>query len=244
MGSHSMDLFFPTGRRQTGFGARHPASSNPVRRVIAAAGLVLLAACVSVPETADPASDAPERRTADPAAVKNAGSYQEALGLWRSAEDLNAWIGVRFDYDRARAMLLSETQRGNSGPIAIHRPERFFAAPRGVCVDLSRFAVETLRAIEPEAKPAYLMIEFVPLSINGNTLRRHWLATFERGGARYFFADSKRPGHLAGPYASTQAFVDEYATYRGREVVAFRELSTYERRSRASAAARGRDQRP
>ena len=111
-------------------------------------------------------------------------------------------------------------------------------------MDLSRFAVETLRAIEPETKPAYLMIEFAPVSIDGNTLRRHWLATFERGGARYFFADSKRPGHLAGPYASTQAFVDEYAAYRGREVVAFRELSTHERRSRASAAARGRDQRP
>ena len=36
----------------------------------------------------------------------------------------------------------------------------FFAAPSGICEDLSRFAVETLRQIDPDAKARYVMIEF------------------------------------------------------------------------------------
>ena len=79
------------------------------------------------------------------------------------------------------------------------------------------------------------MIEFAPVTIAGNTLRRHWLATFERDGQHYFFADSKRPGHLAGPYASIAKFIDDYAAYRGRDVIAFRVVDTYERRTRAMA---------
>ena len=132
----------------------------------------------------------------------------------------------------SRAMQLSETQRQANGRMPILAPEAFFAAPRGVCVDLSRFAVETLRAIAPEARAAYVMIEFDPVSISGNTLRRHWVASFERDGKRYFFADSKRPGHMAGPYGSTQEFIDEYARYRGRRIVSFREAESFERKAR------------
>jgi hypothetical protein len=84
------------------------------------------------------------------------------------------------------------------------------------------------------------MIEFAPLTVAGNVLRRHWLAGFERDGRRWYFADSKRPGHLAGPYASAAAFVDEYARYRGREIVAFAERDSYERTMRAKAAKRER----
>jgi len=80
------------------------------------------------------------------------------------------------------------------------------------------------------------MIEFDPVTIRGNALRRHWVASFERDGKLYFFADSKRPGHIAGPYDSTQAFIDDYARYRGRTVVAFAERSTYERATRAAAS--------
>jgi hypothetical protein len=83
--------------------------------------------------------------------------------------------------------------------LPIYQPHKFFAAPSGVCVDLSRFAVETLRHIDPDARASYLMIEFAPVTIGGNTLRRHWLASFTRDGKYYFFADSKRPGHIAGP---------------------------------------------
>jgi hypothetical protein len=88
------------------------------------------------------------------------------------------------------------------------------------------------------------MIEFDPVSISGNTLRRHWVASFERDGKRYFFADSKRPGHMAGPYGSTQEFIAEYAAYRGRRIVSFREAETFERKARTPAAKQTRDPRP
>jgi hypothetical protein len=142
-----------------------------------------------------------------------------------------------------RAMQLSETQRSKSGSLAIHRPSDFFAAPAGVCVDLARFGVETLRAIDPAAQAQYLMIEFAPVAIGGNTLRLHWLASFKRDGKHYFFADSKRPGHLSGPHASTQEFIDGYAKYRGRTIVRFRELDSYERMKRTLATKQTREDR-
>jgi hypothetical protein len=203
-----------------------------------------VAGCSSMSQTADPASDAPEARARDSNRFTQASSYDESLRLWRDAEDLNAWIGARFQYDTSRAIRLSETQRQKSGRLAILKPEEFFDAPRGVCVDLSRFAVESLRTLDPKARPTYLMIEFDPVSLAGNTLRRHWLAAFERDGKRYFFADSKRPGFLSGPYESTQAFISEYERYRGRRIVSFREAETYERRLRSSAAAQSRPERP
>lgn len=194
-----------------------------------------LAACATSPERADPASDAPEPRARASAPFLDAPSWEEALRTWRTAEDVNAWIGARFSYDTTRAIALSETQRRAGGGLPIHAPQDFFASPTGVCVDLSRFAVETLRRIDREADANYLMIEFSPLSIAGNTLRLHWVASFRRDGHWYFFADSKRPGHVAGPYASVQQYIDEYAAYRGRRIVAFRELPTWQRRQRSLA---------
>jgi hypothetical protein len=197
--------------------------------------LVALTACSSLPDAADPLSDAPEDRYIATTPVKAASSYEQALLIWRDAEDLNAWIGTKFEYDMSRAMRLSETQRATYGRLPVYTPEEFFSEPRGVCIDLSRFAVETLRVIDPEAKPAYLLIEFAPMSIRGDTLRLHWLAMYRHQDSFYFFADSKRPGHIAGPYATVNQFIAEYARYRGREVVAFRELESYERKLRTQA---------
>lgn len=194
-----------------------------------------IAACANAQTTADPASDAPESRPAVAAGMKFPVSYEEALGAWRNVEDVNAWIGARFEYDFNRAARLSETQRAQKGRVEIHRPEAFFAEPSGICVDLARFAVETLRAVAPETKPRYLMIEFDPVMVKGNTLRRHWVTQVERDGALYFFADSKRPGHVAGPYASAEAYVEEYARYRGRPIVAHRAPDSYERRMKVRA---------
>ena len=215
-----------------------------MRLVLALISLALIAACSAVPHAADPASDAPEGRRSSAVPFKTAASYAEALQVWHTAEDLNAWIGARFEYDIPRAMLLSETQRSRTGGLPIVRPEAFFAAPRGVCVDLSRFAVETLRVVDAQAKPAYLMIEFAPVSIAGNTLRMHWLAVFRRDGSYYFFADSKRPGHIAGPYATTAEFIRDYERYRGRPIVAYRELESYERKARTMATRQQREGRP
>jgi hypothetical protein len=89
----------------------------------------------------------------------------------------------------------------------------------------------------------YLMIEFEPVKVRGETLRLHWLATFRRDGRVYFAGDSKRPGYVAGPYDSVQAFVDEYAGYRQRKIVAFRETDSFERRQRVPAARTEREPR-
>jgi hypothetical protein len=58
------------------------------------------------------------------------------------------------------------------------------------------------------------------------------MATFKRDGRYYFFADSKRPGHMAGPYATVGEFIGEYAGFRGREIVSYREADSYQRRQR------------
>ena len=190
---------------------------------------------------ADPASDAPEAREIAGGAAPTPASYAQALQTWRRPEDLNAWLGEHFEYDLPRALRLSETQRARSGTLPIHEPAAFFASPRGVCVDVARVAVESLRAIDPQAKASYLMIEFNPATLSGQTLRRHWVAAFERDGWLYVFADSKRPGHLAGPYADAAAFAADYAGYRGREIVAVRQLPGYQRQQRQLATRQPRE---
>jgi hypothetical protein len=202
-----------------------------------------LIACAIVPPAGDPASDAPDSRPPHLGAVDLPASYAEALGNWRSPIEVNAWIGARFEYDHERALKLSESQRAPGPGVKIHQPEALFDRPAGVCVDLARFAVETLRAVAPAANAAYLMIEFDPVVISGNTLRRHWLVVFEHDGQLYFFADSKRPGHISGPYGTIQEFIDHYAPYRQRRIVSYRALQSYERRLKQQAPRAARDDR-
>ena len=122
---------------------------------------------------------------------------------------------------------------------SIYRPSEFFDRKTGVCVDLARFAVETLKRIEPASNPKYVRIEFEPMRIEGNTHRFHWLVRFRRDGKTYFFADSKRPVHVAGPYRDTRLFIDAYEQYRGRKIVAFRELESYQKQRRTRAKQAG-----
>jgi hypothetical protein len=213
-------------------------------RILALVLLSFVAACGTVPGATDLASDAPQLQRLQIESFKDAASYQEALQVWRTPEDVNAWIGAKFIYDMSRALALSETQRSKSGQLSIQQPHEFFTSPSGVCVDLSRFAVETLRYIDPEVKPNYLMIEFAPVEIACSTLRLHWLVSFKREGKYYVFADSKRPGHIAGPYTSTAEFIDEYAKYRRRQIIAFRELESYHRKQRTLATKQSREERP
>ena len=215
-----------------------------MRALVATLAMAALSGCSVAPLTADPLSDAPEARAPSRGGLlMEVPSYAEALRRWRGPDEVNAWIGASFQYDMPRAMLLSETQRRVNGRLPILAPDAFFASPSGVCVDLSRFAVETLRAIDPALEPAYVMIEFDPVSIAGNTLRRHWLVSFQRDGQLYFFADSKRPGQIAGPYASTPEFLAEYARYRGRQIMSFREVESHERKLRTVAVKQRRDDR-
>ena len=170
------------------------------------------------------------------------GSYNQALGIWKTAEDINKWVAGSFTYDKARAIELSSNQRTKNKGISIYKPSEFFETKAGVCVDLARFGVETLRTIYPNSDPRYLMIEFDPIQINRNTFRLHWLVSFKKDSMKYFFCDSKRPGYIAGPYNSTQVFISEYEQYRGRKIVAYRELESYKKK-RKSKSAKGRDQK-
>lgn len=206
------------------------------RQLAAVAALVIVAAAGAQPESRGSAwSDAPDPGFTRPASADSAPSYAEALARWSSAEAINTWLGARFSYDADRALALSETARAAGASSPVLEPEAFYARPHGVCIDMARFAVSALRQVEPQAHAAFLMIEFEPVRISGQVLRRHWLATFERDGAHYFFADSKRPGHLAGPYPSVEAFIAEYSAYRGRRIVAHRVAETHERRLRMQA---------
>lgn len=189
----------------------------------------LLASCTSTPNVAEPDSDAPDPRSARPKPALVPPTYDLAIRQWRTPEDVNAWIGAHFEYDMPRALRLSETQRMNGSSLPIHAPAMFFKEPRGVCVDLARFAVETLREISSDLEATYVMIEFDPVKLGGNLLRRHWVASFKRDGKVYFFADSKRPGHIAGPYVNASTYIAEYAHYRRRHILAFKELPSYQR---------------
>jgi hypothetical protein len=94
---------------------------------------------------------------------RDAASYQEALQVWRTPEDVNAWIGARFSYDVSRAAVLSETQRSGSGRMPVYEP---------------------------------------------------------------------------------QEFIDAYAKYRGRPIVAFRELKSFRRQQRSSTLKQNHEERP
>ena len=215
-----------------------PLSLHALAVVVSA---LLLVSCASIPITAEPDTDAPEARSERVHGGPAPSSYGAAVAQWRTPEDVNAWIGDRFEYDMPRALQLSETQRMNGTSLPIHPPERFFAEPRGVCVDLARFAVETLRALAPELEPGYVMMEFDPVNLGGNVLRRHWVASFRRAGKVYFFADSKRPGHIAGPYAQASEYIAEYAQYRRRQVLDFKELPSFQRQFKRRATKQARE---
>ena len=156
-------------------------------------------------------------------------SYDRALAIWKKPEDINKWVAAVFRYDKARAIKLSSKHRTEEQGTPIYSPSEFFNIEAGVCVDLARFGVETLRIIDPNSDAKYLMIEFDPIRMDGHTFRLHWLVSFNRDGMKYFFCDSKRPGYIAGPYNNTQEFINEYEQYRGRKIVAHRELDSYQK---------------
>jgi hypothetical protein len=206
--------------------------------------LLLSFNCSNVLHTANLSSGEPEFERDTTITFKAADSYGQALQVWKTAEDINAWIAANFTYDMARAMNFSENQRIKNERISIYDPSEFFEGKAGVCVDLARFSVETLRRIDPNSDPKYLMIEFDPIQIKGNTLRLHWLVSFRHEGKIYFFSDSKRPGHIAGPYNDSQAFIKEYEQYRGRKIVSFRELESYQKQRRIQVLKRQATEMP
>ena len=206
---------------------------NRMNKMILLLAFLLLSVYACVLHASSPDSDGLAYAEGSTVPSNSAVSYEKALQVWNLPEDINDWIAANFSYDAARAAHLSETRRTKSGRVSIYSPSEFFETKSGVCVDLARFSVETLKQIDPHSDPKYLMIEFEPMQIRGNTFRLHWLVSFRVDGKAYFFSDSKRPGHIAGPYNDIRAFVEDYMKYRGRKIVAFRELDSYKKKRHA-----------
>lgn len=164
-------------------------------------------------------------------------SYDDALANWKTPEDIARWARDAFRYDLDRALDLAEDSpvRANT---EVYTPRETFDARSGTCVDLCRFAVETLRAIDPATPVHYLMIEFEPVRIADRTLRRHWLAVYEHPLGLVGFADTKYPGELSDPHHSLAGLVANYEARRRRRVLGFalrttflKELKTKKRRA-------------
>lgn len=83
-----------------------------MRSALSFLAAVLFAACASAQTAADPASDAPESPPALAAGMKLPVSYREALATWRTVDEVNAWIGARFEYDFRRAARWSPASGG------------------------------------------------------------------------------------------------------------------------------------
>lgn len=153
-------------------------------------------------------------------------SYDDALASWTTPEDIMCWARDEFRYDLERALDLAE-----DSPIRadaeIYTPRETFDARSGTCVDLCRFAVDTLRAIDPATPVNYLMIEFEPVRIADRTLRRHWLAVYEHPLGLVGFADTKYPGELGEPHRSLAALVADYEVRRERRVLGFELRTTF-----------------
>ncbi len=179
-------------------------------------------------------SDTPEENLQEFAQAGQPASYQEALKAWSSAEQISQWVKANFRYDLPRALEFSETKRKTNNERLVLSPAQLFERRSGVCLDLSRFCVESLAQVHGESQPKYFLIKFEPFEIKGNIFRAHWMASFRRDNRIYFFCDSHRPGHIAGPYSTPEEFIQEYEKYRARKVTQFQELETYVARKRFS----------
>lgn len=171
-------------------------------------------------------SDAPEKNTRK--SDKDTTQYLETIGRWKSIEHINQWIGQNFHYDMSRAIVLGSKR--NEGPkTTIFTPEEFFKVKSGICVDLSRFAFETLKKVDPEVQAYYLMIDFEPIEIQGSIIRKHWVLAYKLKDQFYITADSKVPGTISGPYDTIQDFITGYERFRERKIESFKLLNDYKK---------------
>ena len=174
-------------------------------------------------------SDAPANQMDSRATNEDSNiSYAEALQNWKTIAEVNSWIADNFRYDMQRARLLAGS--GSRPKVSIYQPAEVFHNKAGVCVDLARFAFETIKMIDPDLDLYYLMVEFEPLKIGHSTFRRHWLVVYQKKELLYVLADSKRPGYLSGPYPHLADFITEYQTFRQRKIISYKLTDTYRKK--------------
>lgn len=172
-------------------------------------------------------SDAPEKNEIKKGDQSKL-TFNEAIKEWNSIEDINKWIGENFYYNMSRAIALG-SKRTEGPKTSIFTPEEMFVQKNGICVDLSRFAFETLKKISPKTEAHYLMIDFEPIEIQGSIIRKHWVIAYKNEGKFYVTADSKRPGVITGPYESIEDFIEGYQKFRERKVESFSLLESYKK---------------
>jgi hypothetical protein len=134
--------------------------------------------------------------------------------------------------ERAKQLAENSSTREKTG---IFSPAELYRSHKGVCIDLGRFAVETINIIDTTKHTQYLMIEFEPLVIDGMTIKKHWLAIYQDTSGYYIFADSKRPGYIAGPYKDVDNFITEYQTFRDRKIISYKVLLSYQKNKKTKA---------
>lgn len=174
-------------------------------------------------------SDAPDIRQENRILAENSGvSYTRTVESWASVADVNKWIAENFRYDMQRARQLADSDRRQK--IYIYEPAELFRKKKGVCVDLARFAYESLKAIDPDLEPSYLMIEFEPLKIEDHTFKRHWLVVYREADQVFVLADTKRPGYLSGPHRHLAEFITEYQVFRNRKIITYKLRDTYKKK--------------
>jgi hypothetical protein len=176
-------------------------------------------------------SDASTEPLVSPPAGLAPVSYEDALQKWKTPSDVNNWIKENFRYDMERAKHLAENSTSRE-KTAIYFPAELYLAKKGVCIDLSRFAVETINRLDTSKHVQYLMIEFDPIMIDSSIIRKHWMAVYEDKAGYYLLADSKRPGHIAGPYKTVDDFIAEYQFFRGRKIISWKILQSYAKKKR------------
>jgi hypothetical protein len=176
-------------------------------------------------------SDAPDTYMVTGTNARPRIPLENMITQWRGIPDINKWIKENFQYDFERAKRLAENSPTRDST-HIYIPSELYTNKKGVCIDLSRFAVEVTKSIDSSKNVKYLMIEFEPVVINNMTLRKHWMAVYEEAGSFYFFADSKRPGYISGPYSSSDAFIKDYELYRDRKIISYKILSDFRKKKK------------
>jgi hypothetical protein len=151
-------------------------------------------------------------------------NYDAAVNAWKNRQNapelLSAWIGSNFTYDVPRAKM------SNPQP---YEPVELFDRKIGICVDLTRFANETLKIIAPNSDPKYLKIDFEPCKLGKHDVSLHWMVQFKKGNKFYFMADSKHPGRTYGPCDSAQEFIEAYQGQRCRKIRCYEARDSYKK---------------
>ena len=83
----------------------------PTAALLALATAIAACATAPSPRLATAQDDSPEPWPPRVAPYREATTYPDTLRIWRTPEDVSAWMGARFSYDASRAILLSESAR-------------------------------------------------------------------------------------------------------------------------------------